>query len=69
VGRGQHKLAFTASNLIAETRILLQDLFHCPTKRWCLYPYSDRGTIYYFTGFNLLVIIIIFIYRLLNTTP
>jgi cysteine desulfurase family protein len=33
VGRGQHKLAFTASNLIAETRILLQDLFHCPNKK------------------------------------
>lgn len=33
VGRGQHKLAFTASNLVADTRLLLQNLFHCPNKK------------------------------------
>ena len=33
VGRGQHKLSFTASNLVAETRNLLLDLFHCPNKK------------------------------------
>ena len=33
VGRGQHKLAFTASNLVTETRNLLLDLFHCPNKK------------------------------------
>jgi len=33
VGRGQHKLALTASNLVTETRLLLLDLFHCPNKK------------------------------------
>jgi len=33
VGRGQHKMAFTASKLREETRELLLSLFHCPTKK------------------------------------
>lgn len=33
VGRGQHKLAYTASKLMSETRELLLDLFHCPAKK------------------------------------
>ncbi len=33
VGRGQHKLAFTASRLVSETREDLLDLLHCPTKK------------------------------------
>lgn len=33
VGRGQHKLALTASNLVTETRQLLLELFHCPNKK------------------------------------
>lgn len=33
VGRGQHKLAFTASNLVSDTRLLLQKLLHCPNKK------------------------------------
>lgn len=33
VGRGQHKLAFTASMLINETRNLLLELFHCSNKK------------------------------------
>lgn len=33
VGRGQHKLAFTASNLVADTRKELLKLFHCPNKK------------------------------------
>ena len=33
VGRGQHKMAFTASKLREETRKLLLGLFHCPTKK------------------------------------
>jgi cysteine desulfurase family protein len=33
VGRGQHKMAFTANKLREETRKLLLDLFHCPTKK------------------------------------
>jgi len=33
VGRGQHKMAFTASKLREETRELLLDLFHCPAKK------------------------------------
>jgi len=33
VGRGQHKMAFTASKLREETRELLLGLFHCPAKK------------------------------------
>ena len=33
VGRGQHKLASEAAALVKETRELLLDLFHCPTKK------------------------------------
>lgn len=33
VGRGQHKLASKASSLVEETRELLLELFHCPTKK------------------------------------
>ncbi|MFZ7101546.1 MAG: aminotransferase class V-fold PLP-dependent enzyme [Peptococcaceae bacterium] len=33
VGRGQHKLAFTASMLVNETRNLLLELFHCSNKK------------------------------------
>lgn len=33
VGRGQHKLANTASKLVSETRELLLNLLHCPTKK------------------------------------
>jgi cysteine desulfurase family protein len=33
VGRGQHKLACIASNLVADTRLLLQNLFHCSNKK------------------------------------
>lgn len=33
VGRGQHKLASKASALVQETRELLLDLFHCPSKK------------------------------------
>lgn len=33
VGRGQHKLAFTASKLMTATRELLLDLFHCSAKK------------------------------------
>ena len=33
VGRGQHKLASTASKLRDETRDLLLDMFHCPAKK------------------------------------
>ena len=33
VGRGQHKLASEASALVQETRELLLDLFHCPSKK------------------------------------
>lgn len=33
VGRGQHKLASEASALVQETRKILLDLFHCPSKK------------------------------------
>ena len=33
VGRGQHKLASEAAALVKETRELLLELFHCPTKK------------------------------------
>jgi|SRR5690554_271702 cysteine desulfurase family protein len=33
VGRGQHKLASVASNLVEETRLLLMNLFHCTNKK------------------------------------
>ncbi len=33
VGRGQHKLAAKASSLVQETRQLLLEMFHCPTKK------------------------------------
>jgi len=33
VGRGQHKLALTASSLVTDTRTLLLNLFHCPNKK------------------------------------
>lgn len=33
VGRGQHKLALTASSLVTDTRLLMQNLFHCPNKK------------------------------------
>ena len=33
VGRGQHKLSFTASKIRDETRSLLLDLLHCPAKK------------------------------------
>lgn len=33
VGRGQHKLAARASNLVSDTRSLLLDLFHCSKKK------------------------------------
>ena len=33
VGRGQHKLAFHASSLVAETRLLLLNMFNCPQKK------------------------------------
>ena len=33
VGRGQHKLAFTASKLVGETREHLLGLLHCPAKK------------------------------------
>lgn len=38
VGRGQHKLAFTASKLVSETRVLLLDLFNCPAKKVVFTP-------------------------------
>jgi len=38
VGRGQHKLAFTASKLVSETRELLLDLFNCPVKKVVFTP-------------------------------
>lgn len=33
VGRGQHRLAFTANKLVGETRGLLLELFHCSNKK------------------------------------
>ena len=38
VGRGQHKLAFTASKLVSETRELLLELLNCPTKKVVFTP-------------------------------
>lgn len=38
VGRGQHKLAFTASKLVAETRELLLRMFNCPAKKVVFTP-------------------------------
>lgn len=38
VGRGQHKLAFTASKLVSETRELLLKLFNCPAKKVVFTP-------------------------------
>lgn len=38
VGRGQHKLAFTASKLVAETRELLLNMFNCPAKKVVFTP-------------------------------
>lgn len=38
VGRGQHKLSFVASKLVAETRELLLNLFSCPTKKVVFTP-------------------------------
>lgn len=38
VGRGQHKLAFTASKLVAETRKLLLELLNCPAKKVVFTP-------------------------------
>lgn len=37
-GRGQYNLAQTASNLIAETRIQIQSLMHCPMKQVIFEP-------------------------------
>lgn len=38
VGRGQHKLAFTASKLVADTRELLLSMFNCPAKKVVFTP-------------------------------
>ncbi len=38
VGRGQHKLAFTASKLVSETRELLLELLNCPAKKVVFTP-------------------------------
>ena len=60
VGRGQHKLASKASALVQETRELILDLFHCPTKKVVLthtateainlvlrgLPINDKYTVY-----------------------
>jgi len=43
VGRGQHKLAFTAANMVEETRALLLRLFHCPSRQVIFAPSSTEA--------------------------
>lgn len=43
VGRGQHKLAFQAANMVGETRALLLQLFHCPNRQVIFCPSSTEA--------------------------
>ncbi|MPL98145.1 putative cysteine desulfurase [bioreactor metagenome] len=43
VGRGQHKLAFQAANMVEETRALLLQLFHCPSRQVIFAPSSTEA--------------------------
>jgi len=43
VGRGQHKLAAKASNIVAETRKLLLNLNHCPNKTVIFTPSATEA--------------------------
>ena len=63
VGRGQHKLAARASFLVQETRELLLELFHCPSKK---VVFTHTAT----EALNLLLqIIILYIYHRLSIMP
>ena len=43
VGRGQHKLAFTAASMVEETRALLLQLFHSPNRQVVFAPSSTEA--------------------------
>lgn len=43
VGRGQHKLAFQAANMVEETRLLLLKLFHCQNRQVIFAPSSTEA--------------------------
>lgn len=43
VGRGQHKMAFIAVNMVEETRALLLQLFHCPSRLAIFSPSSTEA--------------------------
>lgn len=61
VGRGQHKMAFAAANMVEETRALLLRLFHCPNRQVIFAPSSTEAlnTIIqgqeYFDGCNIYI--------------
>jgi len=61
VGRGQHKLAFQAANMVEETRALLLQLFHCPNRQviFCSSSTEALNTIIqgqeYFDGCNVYI--------------